>query len=91
MMDKMMQQMAASMGSKMGPEGMVKMMDQMVGTMFADMTVEDKIAFMQAMMGACMSNILGDLSSEERQQVATTLFQTMQTEMQKRAGLQTEE
>ena len=88
MMEKMMQQMVASMAGKMGPEDMVKMMDRMVSTMFADMTLEDKIAFMQAMMGACMSNILSGLSAEEKQQIATAILQTMKTEVERRTDIQ---
>ncbi len=87
MMNKMMERIAASMGGKMGAEGMVKMMDKMTGTLFADMTADEKIGLMQTMMTVCLNNVLTGLSAEEHQRVAESAIRNLATRLEEQAGL----
>lgn len=49
------------------------------------MTLEDRIHFMQSMMSVCMTNIMGDLSPEERKTLAEQMMSNMVAGFSKQA------
>ncbi len=74
------------MGNAMGAEGVVQMADKMTGALFARMTADEKIGLMRTMMTVCLTDILKNLSAEEKQRMAERAISNFATGLKAQAN-----